>query len=79
MFTVNGKSDLNAVAVALSYSVAVKMLFPILIFILLPVGFVLLLLSDVTVFLEHDAQLTRDTDRKTRKSSRFISYNLKQT
>jgi len=77
MFTVNGERDLNAVTVALSYSVAVKVLFPILIFILLPAEFVLLLLADATVFLEQDAQLTKDTAKKARKSSRFISYNLK--
>jgi hypothetical protein len=77
MFTVNGKRDLNAVTVALSYSVTVKVLFPIFIFILLPVEFILLLLVDVTVFLEQDAQLTRGTAKKARKSRRFISYNLK--
>jgi len=54
-----------------------KVLFPIFIFILLPVEFVLLLLADATLFLGQDAQLTRDIGKKARKSSRFISHNLK--
>jgi len=77
MFTVKSQERSERCHVALSYSVAVKVLFPIFIFILLPVEFVLLLLADVTVFLEQDAQLTRDTAKKATKSSRFISYNLK--
>jgi hypothetical protein len=65
---------LNAVTVALSYSVAVNVLFPILSLILLPVGFVLLLLLLFAreVFLLQDAQLTSETAKNASISNCFI-------
>src|SRR5688572_1949506 len=79
--TVIGRMDLNAVAVALSYSVAVKVLVPILIFILLPVGFASwLLLFAVLVavsFFSHDAQPERrKNEQKTSMSNCFIKISL---
>src|SRR5215204_621069 len=72
ILTVIGKRDLNAIAAALSYRVAIKVLFPILSFILLPVGFVLLLLSAGEVLLLQDAQLISDTARKASRKKCFI-------
>ena len=79
IFTEMGNRDLNAVAVALSYNVAVNVLFPILIFILLPVEFKLSLFATEAEFLEQVAQLAKDITKETRISNPFIIYHLEYT
>lgn len=66
--------DLKAVAVALSYNVALNVLLPILSLILLPVGLVLLLmlLFAAEAFLLQDAQLISDTVKNAKKSNCFM-------
>jgi len=79
IFTEMGNRDLNAVAVALSYNVAVNVLFPVLIFILLPVEFKLSLFANKGEFLEQVAQLAKDIIKETRISNPFIIYHLVYT
>ena len=78
IFTVIGNRDLNALAVALSYSVAVNVLFPIFIFILLPDKFKLSLLANEAEFLEQGAQLIKDIAKETRINNPLIIYHLKR-
>jgi hypothetical protein len=77
IFTVNGSTALNAVAVALSYSVAVKVILPTIIFILVPIVFVLLFVSffDGT-FLLQDAQLISDMAKNKSINKSFIEDDL---
>ena len=76
MFIIIGKRDLNAVTVALLYSVAVNVLFPILILILLPVGLVLLLWPTPGVLLLREVQPISDRAKNRSTSKCFIIVDL---
>src|SRR5688572_20611059 len=77
IFTVMGKSDLNSVAVGLSYSVAVNVLSPILSLIVLPVDGILWF-SPGETFLLHDAQLISEIARKESRKKGLITPVLKR-